>query len=91
LERPSMQDQQSAFKRLTRGNDLWYDKKQTKGPLQPRTREEIEEKGYTPACLNCGCPLSESATELDWSLKTLVCSNYPNCEPSVTYFIFYFF
>ncbi len=69
-----MQDQQMAFKRLTRGSDLWYDPRQTKGALQPRSREEIDAAGYREACLNCGCPLFEASTELDPSKKTLVCS-----------------
>jgi len=90
LERPSMQDQQMAFKRLTKGSDLWYDPKQVKGPLQPRTREEIDAAGYRPSCINCGNPLFASATEIDATKKTLVCSNYPNCEPSEAYFFIWF-
>ena len=74
-ERPTLDDQRAAFKKLTRNSDFWYDRT-IQGKLQPRTREQIL-KDMRQTCKICGMPLFEQPSRDDPNKKVMACEKYP--------------
>jgi hypothetical protein len=56
-ERPTVDDQRAAFKKLIRNSEFWYDRT-IQGKLEPRSKEDLR-KDMRKSCPNCGNPLEE--------------------------------
>eukprot|EP01114_Cavostelium_apophysatum_P012245 TRINITY_DN2717_c0_g1_i1.p1 TRINITY_DN2717_c0_g1~~TRINITY_DN2717_c0_g1_i1.p1 ORF type:complete len:365 (-),score=95.82 TRINITY_DN2717_c0_g1_i1:61-1155(-) len=90
IERPTIEDQRAAFKKVTQGAVPWYDKSIV-GELEPREKEPPSKKKYAESCKNCGLPKSEQMDSRDPNKTVVECPNYPNCHPEPpNYFVFYF-
>lgn len=56
-ERPTVDDQRAAFKKLVRNSEFWYDRT-VQGKLEPRSKEELR-KEVRQSC-ECGNPMFET-------------------------------